>query len=65
MSEHEHINLTVQVTEPQAYALAELCKRIWLSDVRSIAVDAEETRLMLHATDRVRAALEQVGVRVR
>lgn len=53
------------LTEPQAYALAELCKRITWSDVRSCAVDDDEARLMIQATDRIRGALEQAGIYVR
>ena len=60
------IDLTVpMLTEAQAYALAQLCKRIGWSDVRSIAIDDDEARLMIQVTDRVRGALEQVGVTVR
>jgi hypothetical protein len=65
MSEHDQIELRASLTEPQAYALAELCKRIGWSDVRTLAVDDDEATLMIQVTDRVRAALEQVGVRVR
>jgi hypothetical protein len=53
------------LTEPQAYALAELCKRIGWADVRSNAVDDHEARLMLIAIERVRGGLEQAGVTVR
>lgn len=53
------------LTEAQAYALAELCKRIGWSHVRSLAVSDEEARLMIQATERVRGGLEQAGVHVR
>lgn len=61
----ENVELAVSLTEPQAYALAELCKRIGWSDVRTLSVDEDEARLMIQVTDRVRGALKQVGVRVR
>jgi hypothetical protein len=65
MTEQEQIDLRASLTEAQAYALAELCKRIGWSDVRSMAVDDDEARLMIQATDMVRSALDLVGVRVR
>lgn len=53
------------LTRDQAYALAELCKRIGWQDVRALAVDDNEARLMIEATDGARDALEQAGVYVR
>ena len=53
------------LTPDQAYALAELCKRIGWDDVRSLAVDDDQARLMIVATDGLRDALEQAGVIVR
>ena len=53
------------LTKTQAYALAELCKRIGFSDCRANAVDDAEARAMILAMDRVRGGLEQVGVHVR
>ena len=53
------------LTPDQAYALAELCKRIGWDDVRSLAVDDDQARLMIVATDGLRDALEQAGVYVR
>ena len=53
------------LTTAQAYALAELCKRIGWSDVRALAIDDDQARLMIVATDGVRDALEQAGVYVR
>ena len=53
------------LTDGQAYALAELCKRIGWYDVRTLAVDDQGARLMIQAVERVRGALEQIGVAVR
>lgn len=53
------------LTEAQAFALAELCKRIGFSDARGLAVDEAEAYAMLYAVSRVRVALEAVGVTVR
>lgn len=53
------------LTENEAYALAELCKRIGWADCRSLAVSDDETRHMIRATDKVRAGLAKLGVVVR
>lgn len=53
------------LTRPQAYALAQLCKRLTWSDARTLSVDESELRLMLAVTDRVRSALEDAGIYVR
>ena len=61
----EPFDLVVGLTEAQARALAELCKRIGFADCRALAVDEAEAYQMIGATDRVRRGLEAVGVRVR
>lgn len=53
------------LTETQAYALAELCKRIGFSDCRAMAVNDAEAYDMIRATNRVRGALARAGVCVR
>jgi len=58
----EHITITVELDAAQAWALAQLVKRIGWSDCRALAEDEEQTRLMIAATERVRAALAAVGV---
>lgn len=55
----------VEFTDAQAYALAELCKRISWSTCRDNAVDDQEASHMVGATDRLRAALERAGFSVR
>jgi hypothetical protein len=56
---------TVMLSERQARALAQLCKRLSWADAMSLSVDEEEARLQINATDRLRAALEEAGIQVR
>ena len=65
MKEPKSLTASMQLTEAEAYALADLCKRIGWRDVTSLAVDEDEARVMLQACDRVREALAQVNVVVR
>lgn len=68
MSEPQRLLIDLVVHDlnrDQAYALAELCKRIGWSDARALAVDDDEAYDIIRATDRVRSALEQAGVYVR
>lgn len=53
------------LSQQQAYALAQLCKRIGWNDARELSVDEAETGAMLSACDVVRAGLEQAGIWVR
>lgn len=50
-----------ELTDAQAWALAELCKRITWSDCRSNAVSDEEAYLMIDATTKLGAILARVG----
>lgn len=59
------IKITAELSPAHAYALAQLCKRITFADALSNAVDQTEAQLMLDATDVVREALAEAGVRVR
>ena len=52
---------TVELSESQTWALAELCKRITFSDCKSNAIDDEEARQMIAATDRLGEALAKAG----
>lgn len=52
---------TVELPESQAWALAELCKRITFADCKSNAIDDEEARLMIAATDKLGEALAKAG----
>lgn len=49
------------LSDGEMLALAQLLKRIGWSDVRGCAVDDDEARVMLRATERVRRALAEVG----
>jgi hypothetical protein len=51
----------VELNAAQAWALAQLLKRIGWSDCRSLAEDEAQTHLMIEAAERVRAALAAVG----
>lgn len=61
----KQVSFSCELTENEAYALAQLCKRTGFSDVRENAVDQDEAYLMVHALDRVRTALADSGVVVR
>lgn len=63
----EPTTYTLQLELPihQAWALAELCKRIGWSDCRQLSISTEQCAEMIAATDTVRAALAGIGVRVR
>lgn len=57
----EHVIVTVELDPQQAWALAQLVKRIGWSDCRALAEDAEQTSLMVQAIERVRRALAEAG----
>lgn len=61
----ENVTIDLTLAEAQAYALAQLTKRIGWADARQLAVDDTEARLMLHAAELVRIALGKAGVDVR
>ena len=55
------LNITVELSNDQALALAQLIKRIPLSDLRSNAQDEEEAYVMQGALQQVRKALSEQG----
>lgn len=55
------INITVEFSEVQALALAQLVKRITFTDLRSNAVDDLEAYTMQEALEGVRKALDEQG----
>jgi hypothetical protein len=65
MADPAFVHVALDLRPSQAYALAELCKRISWSDCEKLSVDRTECEAMIAATDRVRAALDDAGVRVR
>ncbi len=50
-----------ELIDAQAWALAELCKRITWSDCRSNAVSDQEAYLMIDATAKLGTILARVG----
>jgi len=61
ISMEELVTVRVELEPEQAWALAQLVKRIGWSDCRGLAEDEAQTRLMIEATERVRTALAAVG----
>lgn len=57
----EHVIVTVDLPPEQAWALAQLVKRIGWAECLSLAENAEQTGLMIQAAERVRRALAEVG----
>jgi hypothetical protein len=57
----ELVVVAVELDAEQAWALAQLVKRIGWADCRSLAEDEAQTRLMIEAAERVRAALAAAG----
>ena len=57
----ELVTVAVELQPAQAWALAQLVKRIGWADCRSWAEDDTQTRLMIQATERVRQALAEAG----
>jgi hypothetical protein len=51
----------VELNAAQAWALAQLLKRIGWGECRALAEDEEQTRLMIAAIERVRAGLAEAG----
>ena len=58
----EHvISLYVELPAEQAWALAQLLKRIGWGDCRALAEDEQQTRLMVDAVQRVQRAMAEAG----
>ncbi len=60
-SSDKTISVTVELTDAQAWNLAQFLKRSTFSDYRSNAQDDDEAYAMIHAVDRVRVALADIG----
>lgn len=56
------ITVQVHLHPDQAWALAQLLKRIGFTDCRALAQDDEQAYHMLYAAERLRRALAQAGV---
>ncbi|WP_175772835.1 DUF7706 family protein [Paraburkholderia phenazinium] len=50
-----------EMSEVEAMALAQLCKRITFSDMRSCAVDDNEAYVIRDAIDKLQGALKAAG----
>lgn len=57
----ELVTVHVELESAQAWALAQLLKRIGWSDCRALAEDEQQTQFMIAATERVRQALAEAG----
>jgi hypothetical protein len=55
------VTLQVELNAEQAWALAQLLKRIGWSDCKNLAEDEAQTQLMIEAVERLRAALAEIG----
>jgi hypothetical protein len=55
------VTVHVALGPEQAWALAQLLKRIGWADCRGLAEDEAQTRLMIEAIERVRCALAHAG----
>lgn len=53
---------TFQLSEPEAWAFAEMLKRIGWSEWRTLSVDRAEAELMRAACSKVQRAFADVGV---
>jgi thiazole synthase ThiGH ThiG subunit len=50
-----------EMSEAEAVALAQLCKRITFTDLRSCSVDNDEAYVMRDAVEKLQAALRSAG----
>ena len=55
------VRLALELTDAEAWNLAQFLKRVGFSDFRTNAQDDDEARAMRDAADRVRVALAEVG----
>jgi cytochrome c len=57
----DHITIQAQLTDQEAWDLAQFIKRSTFDTYRNCAVDQEEAYRMLSAAARVQAALREAG----
>ena len=55
------VTLAFELTDAEAWNLAQFLKRVGFSDFRSNAVDDQEAYAMRDAADKVRTALAEAG----
>ncbi len=58
----DHITVQIDLPQDQAWALAQLLKRIGYSDCRALAEDDQQAYQMIQAAEQVRRALADAGV---
>jgi hypothetical protein len=58
------VTVRLELPEEQAFALAELTKRLSFSEIREAAVDSDEAYSMRNALWQLRVALAQAGFQV-
>jgi hypothetical protein len=56
--------IEIEVTEPEAIALAQLCKRVGYSDLSSLSTDEQQTHMMLCGLSCLSSALDDNGLSV-
>ncbi len=56
------VTLCAELDAEQAWALAQLVKRLGWDDCRRLAEDGQQARLMIEATERIRSALADAGI---
>lgn len=60
--DHNTVTFQVDMPQDQAWALAQLLKRIGYSDCRALAEDDQQAYQMIQATEHVRRALADAGM---
>ena len=61
ITDRETSSGVAEMSEAEALALAQLCKRITFSDMRSCAVDDNEAFVIRDAVDKLQGALKAAG----
>jgi len=62
MNKPKKIKLEVELSEQEAWDLAQFCKRLYFNDVASCAVDVEEAHRMQFAMCKIQDGLDLVGI---
>ena len=60
-AEPDPVVVTVELTDPQALALAQFVKRLTFAEARACAVDEDEAYRIVDAVGRLQRALGDVG----
>jgi hypothetical protein len=57
----ESVTIHIELTDAEAWQLAQFCKRVTFDDIRRRAASDDETYLMIWALDKVRKQLGEKG----